>query len=342
MLGCYMPNAHSSTNAKVANMTTFRKTVAYSFAALLAFSSPAFTAPKLTFITLGTNAGPIPSPHRSEPANVVQFGGEIVLVDAGDGVSVELAKAGIKLREIHTIVLSHLHFDHIGGLFAVLGERYQSQDDSKLLTIYGPSGTKTTIDRLIAAMKPGIETVGRRSRSSAAALDNIKVVEVAAGSKFAVGQISIIAAENTHYATLKYSGPTKDKPISLSYRFNTPTRSICFTGDTGPSVKVERLCRDVDLLVSEISWSIPDITAQLRRYPQLQRMSTSQKAIMMAHFTKEHLSPIDVGLLAKHCAARKLVLTHDALLLKDIPAARAAIRGIYGGPITFANDVQTF
>ena len=43
-----------------------------------------------------------------------------VLIDAGDGASQHL---GYKLRKIDTVLLTHAHRDHIGGLFQVINQR---------------------------------------------------------------------------------------------------------------------------------------------------------------------------------------------------------------------------
>lgn len=46
-------------------------------------------------ITLGTMAGPMASADRAQPATLLRWPGGMVLVDAGDGVTDQMAKAGI-------------------------------------------------------------------------------------------------------------------------------------------------------------------------------------------------------------------------------------------------------
>ena len=76
-----------------------------------------------TWITLGTAAGPIPDPVRSQPANVLVLGEKAYVVDAGDGTAGRLAQAGVSLHAIDAIFISHLHFDHTGGLAVLLALR---------------------------------------------------------------------------------------------------------------------------------------------------------------------------------------------------------------------------
>ncbi|MDP5029223.1 MBL fold metallo-hydrolase, partial [Paraglaciecola sp.] len=100
---------------------------------------------KNEWITLGTMAGPIPNATHSQPSNALLVNGKTYLVDAGDGTAGQLAKAGSNIKHVDAIFLSHLHFDHTGGLPAILSLRWQTETKSEL-TIYGPPGTKQTVD----------------------------------------------------------------------------------------------------------------------------------------------------------------------------------------------------
>jgi ribonuclease BN (tRNA processing enzyme) len=308
-------------------------------AGFLAVSTTAVAAPAphLTFTTLGTNSGPIPNPDRSEPASLVRFGDQAMLVDVGDGAGDQLAKAGVRLDAIRTILISHLHFDHTGGLFGFLGMRYQSRFDTQPLTIYGPPGTKVTVDALLEAMKPGIAVAG--SIRGAGGTGQITVVEIEDGAKFTVGAVTVTAAENTHYAQVAGAHPGDGHPVSLAYRFDAPGRSILFTGDTGPSDKVAALCHGADLLVSEIMDPVEALARLHQSRPELPQMALD---FVGQHFRKEHLSPDEVGLLAQRCGAGAVVLTHDAVDPEGAPAARTAIAAHYKGRVTFARDLQVF
>lgn len=300
---------------------------------LLGVSAPGRTegASVSTWTTLGTNSGPIPRAGRSEPANLLLSGSQAVLVDAGDGASVQLAKAGVPLISLHTVILSHLHFDHTGGLFAIIAERYQMLAP-RVLTIYGPPGTRGLVDGLIAAMAGALPS-GPSLRVPAG--QTVRVIEIGDGSRFEVGAIKGAAVANSHYSAT----PSAAKAVSLSFRFDMPDRSIAYTGYTGPSVAVEGLASGADLLVSEIMDS-------QRALGELERdddgIPPAVLAIIKTHFEREHLSPEQVGLLAAHARVKSLVLTHDAVEPKDAPTMRPAIAMAYKGPIRFARDLDSF
>lgn len=95
------------------------------------------------WITLGTMAGPVPNATHSQPANALLVGSNVYFVDAGDGAVGRLTTAGVSLRKARAVFLSHLHFDHIAGLPAIIALRWQTNAPD-MLTIYGPPGTKQT------------------------------------------------------------------------------------------------------------------------------------------------------------------------------------------------------
>ncbi len=288
---------------------------------------------KSVWVELGTQSGPIPSIARSEPAHLLLWHDQAILIDVGDGAARQLARAHVQLGAVNTIFLSHLHFDHTGGLFAFLGMRYQGSGPvCAPVTIYGPPGTKRLVDGLRSAIQPGSGLV-----SSSA--PDFRAVEVDNGSKVAIGDIQITVASNSHYNLWNGAGPA---PVALSYRFDLPDRAIAYTGDTGPSANVEKLAHGVDLLVSEIMDADAALDTIRRSYPLIPGFVFSP---IREHFTKEHLLPDQVGILAAHAGARALVLTHFGGATGDQEQIRRLTQTIathFHGSIRFANDLDRF
>lgn len=304
--------------------------------AVCAGAGAASAAPApVTFTTLGTNSGPIPRADRSEPANLVRRGDQAILVDVGDGAAEQLAKAGLAVDQVQTLLISHLHFDHTGGLFAFLALRFQVSGTAPL-TIYGPPGTQETVTRLFAAMAPGALAIATM-RLAGGPDAGIKVVEIGDGATFDIGDIKVTAVENTHYVTLK--APAGQRPVSLSYRFDAPGRAILYTGDTGPSPKVEQLCKGVDLVVSEM---MDPVLAIGRIKVNRPGGSPAVYKLVEDHFRREHMAPEEVGKLATACGARTVVATHNSLERNELAGARKTIAANFKGKIVIAEDMATF
>lgn len=289
------------------------------------------------FIALGTGAGGVPDPDRCQPCHLVSFGGQAVLVDAGCGVTRQLARIGVMPTDIDTVLLSHLHFDHTGGLFGFLGLRYQVPCPREV-TVYGPPGTKALIDGLVAAMQPGHDFMVALQPARKAPETGVRVVEIGSGQRLVLGEISVSGVANSHYG-FPAGSDEADRFLSLSFRFDFPDRSIGFTGDTGPSADVELLLDGVDLLVSEVIEPEAALAFVQKARSDLPASTLSR---LRHHFKEHHLVPEQVGRMARQVRAKELVLVHNGLFGVDDGPTRSGIEAIFEGNVTFAKDLDRF
>ncbi|WP_206663447.1 MBL fold metallo-hydrolase [Aurantiacibacter suaedae] len=294
-----------------------------------------------TWITLGTAAGPVTSSTRSQPANLLRFGGRDYLVDVGDGAAGQSGKAGVQTKMIDGIFLSHLHFDHTAGLMGILGLRFQT-NGSDPLTIYGPPGTQHLVDGILTAMEPG--ATANYGVAGAAPVDHragIRVVELRDGDSVETGGMTVTVRQNTHYSFPKGS-ELADRFESLSYRFDLPDRSIVYTGDTGPSDAVEQLASGADLLVVEMM----DIPLTIERLLEANPgIPAAVSRAMQSHLADHHLSPTQVGDLAARADVGSVVVTHFSGWEKNQPAHMRYLEEIaetYDGAFLIADDMDAF
>ncbi len=70
-------------------------------------------------MTLGT-ASALPTANRYPSAHILTVRERLFLIDCGEGAQMQLRKAGVSIARIDNIFISHLHGDHIFGLFGLL------------------------------------------------------------------------------------------------------------------------------------------------------------------------------------------------------------------------------
>ncbi len=290
------------------------------------------------WFTLGTNGGPIAMPTRSEPSNLLVYGDQDILVDCGDGTAEQLAKIKVPIASINAVVISHLHFDHTGGLFGLMGMRYQTFAPT-VMTIYGPPGTKRTVEALLAAMQPESESgrgvPGEVRRAPEA---SFKVVEIGDGNQVGIGPISVKARRNTHYS-FRENSEDAERFQSLSFRFDLPDKSILYTGDTGFSSDVVELARNADLYVTEVGDPDEAMRQVEKALPDLPPQALK---VVERHMREQHLTAQQVGDMAKAAGVKEVVLTHNSFNPEQATKAIGTIKGIYPGPVFEAYDLDKY
>jgi len=100
----------------------------------------------IRIVFLGTSAA-VPQKNRFLSGLALQREkGEILLFDCGEGTQYQIMKYKVNFQKISKIFLSHLHGDHLYGIFGLLSTM-KLADRSNPLKIYGPPGTKQYLKR---------------------------------------------------------------------------------------------------------------------------------------------------------------------------------------------------
>lgn len=298
-------------------------------------------AVRTVIVTLGTAGGPPPRADRSQPANALVVDDTTYLIDAGENVVRQIEKAGIDYRRVGRIFLTHNHSDHTLGLPALIATQWEAQRREPV-QIFGPAGTRRLVDGMLAFLSVNSE-IRRFEGHPSSITDMISVTEVGAPVVYRDSLVTVTAVENDHYHFPAGSGAA-DRNKSYAYRFDTASRSVVFTGDTGPSPAVLKLAKGADVLVSEVSVA-SEVLAMFKRTGRWDIKTPAEQRDWIRHQIEEHLSPEDVAALATAAGVKEVVLTHltpTGIPGDDYARWAAAVRRGFKGKVIVASDLGRY
>ena len=107
-----------------------------------------------TLNILGT-ASALPTSDRYSSAHVLDVHGRLFLIDCGEGTQMQLRRMGVSFLKIDTICLSHIHGDHIFGIFGLLSTMGMLGRTS-VLNVYAPKSFAPVLDFFLRTFGEGL------------------------------------------------------------------------------------------------------------------------------------------------------------------------------------------
>jgi ribonuclease BN (tRNA processing enzyme) len=302
--------------------------------------APASQTSATRLITLGTRGGPLPTRDRAQSANLLVVNGALYLIDAGDGVTRRIVQSGNDFRKVGKIFITHPHSDHTAGLATLMVSQWEYQR-AEPTDIYG-GGVEALVKGALAYLTPNAEI--RWAEGKKRPMDaTFHGHDVAAGVIYKDANITVTAAENTHF-NFQPGTPPYGKYKSFSYRVETPQRTFLFTGDTGPSDAVTALAKDADVLVTEVT-SIDDVIDVFKRTGAWQAKTEDEQKGWIRHMQEEHVSPKDIGEMATKAGVKTVVMTHIGPSVRpndDYQRFADEAKRYFSGQVVVAKDLMEF
>lgn len=257
---------------------------------LAATDKPIAAAQGTQLILLGTKGGPRVGGARSNPANVLLVDGEPYVVDCGQGVARQLVRAGIPLPRVNKIFFTHLHSDHTLDYGGLVYSAWSAGLKSKV-QVWGPPTLNAMTRSFMDYMKFDIDIrVGDEGKPQLPQLIETHEFD-RDGLVMQDAKVKVTALRNAH-------PPIHD---SFALRFDTPDRSVVFSGDTTYFPPLADFARGADVLVHEVIY-VPGVDAMVKRVPNA--------ATLKEHLLASHTTTEDVGRIAAAAGVNTLVLSH--------------------------------
>jgi len=206
---------------------------------------------RLTLLGTGT---PSPLVHRAGSSYLVDLGQESLLFDCGPHAVRRLLETKRSPTCIHTLFLTHLHYDHcVDYGYLVLNRWDQGCGKIPELNVYGPSGTTRMTEQLFGEQGVyGADLAARTEHplsqfvfeSRGGVLPRQRpqpiVTQVEHGSIVQTEQWRVQVAEVVH---------AQPQLVCLAYRLEAQGKVIVFGGDTGPTDSLTTLANGADVLL---------------------------------------------------------------------------------------------
>jgi len=274
-------------------------------------------------LTILGSSSAVPTSKRNLTAHVLNVHERFFLIDCGEGTQLQLRKNNIRFGKIDHIFISHLHGDHIFGLFGLIST-FNLLNRKNDLHIYAYQEIEKILESHIAYFERNMSYklvynfFNPKKNELVFENDNLTVHTIPLKHK--VPTCGFLFREKGHLRNLRknvvetYQIPIKqiqsvkegkdlindDGELIPNERLTLPpykTRSYAYCTDTAYSEKIVPIIENVDLLFHE---------ATLAKNLQKQAKQTT------------HSTSIDAATIAKKANVKKLIIGHFSARYKDV------------------------
>lgn len=239
-------------------------------------------------VLLGTKGGPAIRAGGAMPtSSLLEMDGRRVVVDCGLGVTKGLVEAGIDLKTLDLIFITHLHSDHLLELGPLIHTAWTTGLKTPV-SVFGPPGIEGYWAGFMASMS--YDNSIRVHDEGRTPLEDLVSVQVYDEGAVMDGPLQVQALRVPH-------PPIKD---CFALRFDG-TQSVTFSGDTAYFPPIAAFAQGSDLLVHEalLPEGVETIIAKTGLGDKLRN-----------HLYASHTKAEDVGRIAAAAGVGCLALNH--------------------------------
>jgi ribonuclease BN (tRNA processing enzyme) len=277
---------------------------------------------RIAFLGTGT---PNADPGHSGPSVAVLVDGTPYIVDFGPGVVRRAAAlaaeyggplASFDVASISLAFLTHLHSDHTTGYPDLILTPWVLGREVPL-EVYGPEGLKSMTDHIMRAYSDDIKM---RLYGQEPANDRgwrVVAHEIGEGVIYKDDNVTVEA----------FAVPHGSWPQAFGFKFSTPDRTVCISGDCRPSEKLTAACRGADILIHEV-YSQSGFEGREQTWQDYHRQF--------------HTSTLELADIATKVKPRLLILYHQLYWGTTDDDLIEEVRSKYDGDVVSAKDLDVY
>ncbi|HJX05215.1 MAG TPA: ribonuclease Z [Candidatus Nanoarchaeia archaeon] len=262
---------------------------------------------------LGTSCM-VPTKERNVQGIYVEYKGEGILFDCGEGTQRQMNIAGINRNKIRKILITHWHGDHVSGLIGLL-QTISNNENPQKISLYGPRETKERLLHLLRSVgfeherleidvkelnPQGIEIIYQNEDYliECAYMDHKmpclgyslvekdkRKINMAKAKKLGLREGPLIGKLQAGHS-VSFKGQTIH-PDDVSHIQKGKKLTIIL--DTLPCQNAYELAKEADILIAESAYT-SELAEKAQEY--------------------KHLTTQDAGLIATNAHVKKLIITH--------------------------------
>lgn len=162
-----------------------------------------------------------------------------LLIDVGDGVLRDLLKENYDFNRLKVIAITHGHYDHMGGLWSLLGfcRMLGIKGDLRIIAPKNCIEVKSVIENFVKIYGKTIPY-------------NIILIEVLNEEELSIGEVTIQAFPVLHRGSIRNLG-VLDRIPAVGYSIKYRSQRIVVSGDTGFCENLIKYIENADLALIE-------------------------------------------------------------------------------------------
>lgn len=298
-----------------------------------------------TFTILGSSSA-LPTSKRFTSAYVINVHERFFLIDCGEGAQMQLRKYKIKLGKINHIFISHIHGDHVFGLFGLISS-FNLLGRENNLHIFGPPDLERIIHGYLKDFYINLffEIIFHpvNCTRSVRIYEDEKIKVNTIPLKHRIPTCGFLFREQPTLPNLKKDMIEKyDIPISKRQGIKEGDGFITETGGIVPNHELVIPAPEPKAFAycSDTSYN-EGILTQIRNVDLLYHEATYGSELQELARESMHSTASEAARLASKASAKKLVIGHFSARYKDLTPLLVEARKVFNNTF-IAEDGKTF